>query len=211
NIGGGSRVSVNDVFRLIEQIVGCPVSIDRQAAQPGDMRDTFADTSLARAELGFEPKTSLAEGLAAEYDWLKPHPPHHPLMLVLLSPVRAPVQPRLLGVSALALLLLAGACAEKGTKIPAGTDKPDEFLFGRGNTALQEKRWFTAREVFQTLIDTYPQSQHRADAKLGLADAYLGDGSPASQVLAINEYREFLSFFPTSPPPAYAPDKVGRS
>jgi nucleoside-diphosphate-sugar epimerase len=37
------------------------------------MRDTFADTSLARAELGFEPKTSLAEGLAAEYAWLKPH------------------------------------------------------------------------------------------------------------------------------------------
>jgi nucleoside-diphosphate-sugar epimerase len=36
------------------------------------MRDTFADTSLARAELGFEPKTSLAEGLAAEYAWLKP-------------------------------------------------------------------------------------------------------------------------------------------
>jgi outer membrane protein assembly factor BamD len=133
------------------------------------------------------------------------------MMLVLLSAVRALVQPRLLGVSALALLLLAGACAEKGTKIPAGTDKPDEFLFGRGNTALQEKRWFTAREFFQTLIDTYPQSQHRADAKLGLADAYLGDGSPASQVLAINEYREFLSFFPTSPRADYAQYKLAMS
>ncbi len=73
NIGGGSRVSVNEVLRLVEQIVGCPVAIDRQPPQPGDMRDTFADTSLARAELGFEPKTSLAEGLAAEYAWLKPH------------------------------------------------------------------------------------------------------------------------------------------
>ncbi len=72
NIGGGSRVSVNEVLRLVEEIVGCPVSIDRHAPQPGDMRDTFADTSLARAELGFEPKTSLAEGLAAEYAWLKP-------------------------------------------------------------------------------------------------------------------------------------------
>jgi nucleoside-diphosphate-sugar epimerase len=75
NIGGGSRVSVNEVFRLIEQIVGCPVSIDRQPPQAGDMRDTFADTSLARTDLGFEPRTSLAEGLAAEYAWLKPSLP----------------------------------------------------------------------------------------------------------------------------------------
>jgi nucleoside-diphosphate-sugar epimerase len=35
------------------------------------MRHTFADTSLARADLGFEPKVTLEEGLAAEYKWLK--------------------------------------------------------------------------------------------------------------------------------------------
>jgi outer membrane protein assembly factor BamD len=130
------------------------------------------------------------------------------MMLVLLSAVRAVLQPRRLGVPALALLLFAGACAEKGTKIPPGTSQPDQFLFERGNKALEEKRWFTAREFFQTLIDTYPQSPHRADAKLGLADAYLGDGSPASQVLAINEYREFLSFFPTSNRADYAQYKL---
>jgi nucleoside-diphosphate-sugar epimerase len=72
NIGGGSRVSVNEVLRLVEQIVGRPVTIDRHPPQPGDMRDTFADTSLARADLGFVPRTSLADGLAAEYAWLKP-------------------------------------------------------------------------------------------------------------------------------------------
>ena len=113
-----------------------------------------------------------------------------------------------LAVPAFALLLLAGACAEKGTKIPAGTSQPDQFLFERGNKSLEEKKWFTAREFFQTLIDTYPQSPHRADAKLGLGDAYLGDGSPASQVLAINEYREFLSFFPTSARADYAQFKL---
>ena len=75
NIGGGSRVSVNEVFRMIEQVVGRAVVIDRQPPQAGDMRDTFADTSLARADFGFQPKTSLAEGLAAEYAWLKPHLP----------------------------------------------------------------------------------------------------------------------------------------
>jgi UDP-glucose 4-epimerase len=72
NIGGGSRVSVNETLRLVEQVVGRPVILDRQGPQPGDMRDTFADTSLARTDLAFEPRTSLAEGLAAEYAWLKP-------------------------------------------------------------------------------------------------------------------------------------------
>jgi len=38
------------------------------------MRDTYADTSLARADLGFEPATSLADGLAAEYRWLTSSP-----------------------------------------------------------------------------------------------------------------------------------------
>lgn len=133
------------------------------------------------------------------------------MMLVLLSVVRAVVRPRVLAVPVLAVLLAAAGCAERGTKIPPGTSQPDQFLFERGNTALKEKRWFTAREFFQTLIDTYPQSPHRADAKLGLADAYLGDGSPASQVLAINEYREFLSFFPTSPRADYAQYQLAMS
>jgi UDP-glucose 4-epimerase len=80
NIGGGSRVSVNEVLRLVEQVVGRPLVLDRQGPQPGDMRDTFADTSKARADLGFEPRTSLAEGLAAEYAWLRPSlgAPRHP-------------------------------------------------------------------------------------------------------------------------------------
>jgi outer membrane protein assembly factor BamD len=113
--------------------------------------------------------------------------------------------------AAVVCTVLVTGCAERGTKIPPGTSQPDQFLFERGNKALEEKRWFTAREFFQTLIDTYPQSTHRADAKLGLGDAYLGDGSPASQVLAINEYREFLSFFPTNPRADYAQYKLAMA
>jgi outer membrane protein assembly factor BamD len=116
----------------------------------------------------------------------------------------------LLFVAVLCAALAAG-CASGGTKIPPGTSQPDQFLFERGNKALEEKKWLTAREFFQTLIDTYPQSTHRADAKLGLGDAYLGDGSPASQVLAINEYREFLSFFPTNPRADYAQYKLAMA
>ena len=76
NIGGGSRVSVNDVLALIEQIVGRPLNVQRGPAQKGDMRDTYADTSLARADLGFAPKVSLEQGLEAEYRWLSTLPAH---------------------------------------------------------------------------------------------------------------------------------------
>ena len=70
NIGGGSRVSMNHVVRIIEKVVGCPLKIVREDAQKGDMRDTYADTSLARRDLGFSPTVSLEEGIQAEYRWL---------------------------------------------------------------------------------------------------------------------------------------------
>ncbi len=70
NVGGGSRVSVNQVLDLIAAISGKTLDVRREGTQKGDMRDTFADTSLARADLGFAPATSLADGLHAEYRWL---------------------------------------------------------------------------------------------------------------------------------------------
>jgi outer membrane assembly lipoprotein YfiO len=61
---------------------------------------------------------------------------------------------------------------------------------------------------FQRLVDTYPQSPHRADAKLGIGDAYLGEGRADSIVLAANEFREFLNFFPLNPRADYAQYKL---
>jgi len=70
NIGGGSRVSINEVLALIGKVTGREIAIRREPAQKGDMRDTFADTSRAKAELGFVPSTSLEQGLRAEARWL---------------------------------------------------------------------------------------------------------------------------------------------
>jgi UDP-glucose 4-epimerase len=70
NIGGGSRVTVNHVLELVERVTGRPVRVRREADQKGDMRDTFADTTRARTELGFAPLTSLEAGLAAESQWI---------------------------------------------------------------------------------------------------------------------------------------------
>ena len=70
NIGGGSRVSVNDVLTMIGRVAQRAPRIVKEPAQKGDMRHTYADTSLARADLGFVPAVGLEEGLTAEYRWL---------------------------------------------------------------------------------------------------------------------------------------------
>jgi nucleoside-diphosphate-sugar epimerase len=71
NIGGGSRVSLREVFALIGQIAGRPITIDEQPPQKGDMRDTYADTSRARADLGFAPSVTLEQGLRGMYAWME--------------------------------------------------------------------------------------------------------------------------------------------
>jgi UDP-glucose 4-epimerase len=70
NIGGGSRVSINQVLDEIGRLTSRALDIRREPVQKGDMRDTFADTTRARADLGFAPARTLADGLAAERDWL---------------------------------------------------------------------------------------------------------------------------------------------
>ncbi len=74
NVGGGSRVSVNQVLEIVGRLAGRPLEVRREPAQKGDMRDTYADTSLARADLGFAPRVSLRDGLEAEYRWLSTAP-----------------------------------------------------------------------------------------------------------------------------------------
>jgi nucleoside-diphosphate-sugar epimerase len=70
NIGGGSRVSINQVLEMIGRVSGRRARTIVDPAQKGDMRHTYADTSLARADLGFQPTVDLETGLAAEYQWL---------------------------------------------------------------------------------------------------------------------------------------------
>jgi UDP-glucose 4-epimerase len=74
NIGGGSRVSVNHVLEIIGRLAGKPLDVRYEPAQKGDMRDTCADTTLARTDLGFSPHVSLEEGIGAEYRWLSTTP-----------------------------------------------------------------------------------------------------------------------------------------
>jgi outer membrane protein assembly factor BamD len=111
----------------------------------------------------------------------------------------------LVWVCAVALAAAAAAgCAQKRGQIPEGVTQPDKYLWDQGSAALEERRWFTAREYFQQLVDGYPQSPYRAEAKLGVGDAYLGDGSIEGKLRAEREFQEFLAYFPTHPRADYA-------
>jgi UDP-glucose 4-epimerase len=70
NIGGGTRVELIEVFELIRKMTGQPLRVERLDPQRGDMRDTYADTTRARADLGFSPTVTLEQGLRAEYEWM---------------------------------------------------------------------------------------------------------------------------------------------
>ncbi len=71
NIGGGARVSVNRVIAMLEDITGARARVRRLETAKGDVRDTEADTSLARRILDFDPRFDLAQGLEREVRWVE--------------------------------------------------------------------------------------------------------------------------------------------
>jgi UDP-glucose 4-epimerase len=71
NVGGGERIALRDVLQRIEDITGRRLTLVREEVQKGDMRDTFADTAAARADLGFRSTVGLGEGLEHEWRWIR--------------------------------------------------------------------------------------------------------------------------------------------
>lgn len=77
--------------------------------------------------------------------------------------------------------------------------------------AVKDEDWFRAREYFRQIVDNYPQSPLRPEAKLGVGDTYLGENTSEALVLGANEFREFLTFYPTNPRADYAQYKLAMS
>ena len=69
NVGGGQEATMNETFALLESIAGRRLEIQRREAIEGDQRRTKADTTRIKAELGWQPVTSLDEGLKAQWEW----------------------------------------------------------------------------------------------------------------------------------------------
>jgi len=70
NVAGGSEVTVEELFPIIAALVGHEVPIEHLPAQPGDVFRTGGSSERARELLGWEPKVSIREGLAAQYEWI---------------------------------------------------------------------------------------------------------------------------------------------
>ena len=120
--------------------------------------------------------------------------------------------PRILArlLTAACIVGLIVACGGQRSVAPPGV-QPDRFLFDRGTAELMARHWLQAREYFQRIVDGYPQSPTRPEAKLGIGDSYLGENTPESLVYAANEFREFLQFYPTHARADYAQYRVAMS
>lgn len=71
NVGGGSRATVNEVIGILGELTGERLPVQRKPPVRGDMMHTWADTARAREDLGWEPRTSLRDGLAAQLAWAR--------------------------------------------------------------------------------------------------------------------------------------------
>jgi len=70
NIGGGSRTTVKNCIKTLEEIMGKKAAVKYIETQKGDVEHTYADTSKAARDLGYKPKVSLRDGLKKELDWI---------------------------------------------------------------------------------------------------------------------------------------------
>src|SRR5947208_16555310 len=94
-----------------------------------------------------------------------------------------------------AAVVAASACApQTRSLVPAGTTDPDKFLFDKGTEALNKKKWLTAREFFKQVTETYTQSAFRPDAKLGIGDTYLAEGTADEWILRSIKYKDSITF-----------------
>ncbi len=71
NLGGGNRISLNGAIKIIEDLAGRKAGVLSKSAAKGDVKHTWSDISKAKEQLGYSPKTNIAEGLKKEFEWIK--------------------------------------------------------------------------------------------------------------------------------------------
>jgi outer membrane protein assembly factor BamD len=121
--------------------------------------------------------------------------------------------PRIPVILLLGVLAFTIACTNKKVSNPiANVDskQPDKVLFDRAMDAMKHNRFDVARLSLQTLINTYPDSEYIARAKLAVADSWYAEGGSASLAQAEIEYKDFETFFPNMPEAAEAQLKLAN-
>ncbi len=93
--------------------------------------------------------------------------------------------------------LLAGCLGKKTVAPVAGTSaEPDSVLYNKASNDIKHGRYSVGRLALQTLINTYPDSEFLAKAKLEIAESYYREGGTAGLKQSIVECKDFITFFP---------------
>jgi outer membrane protein assembly factor BamD len=111
------------------------------------------------------------------------------------------------------LLAFSVGCTNKKSVNPlanVGSKQPDKVLFDRAMDAMKHNRFDVARMTLQTLINTYPDSEFIARAKLAVADSWYAEGGTTALQQAELQYKDFRTFFPNMPEAAEAQLKVAN-
>ena len=128
---------------------------------------------------------------------------------------RTPKQYPLLLSAAIALSFLSAGCfghKKMAAKTPDTQNaEPDKILYDRALNDYQHGRYTESRLALQTLINSYPDSEYLAKAKLAVADSYYKEGGVEGLTQAVAEYKDFITFFPFLPEAAYAQMQVGMA
>jgi outer membrane protein assembly factor BamD len=115
----------------------------------------------------------------------------------------------------LSVVIFTGCAAQKtATSKPDsgnGSAEADKVLYERAMNDLQHNRFDLARLSMQTLINTYPDSEYLAKAKLAIADSYFKEGGSTGLTQAVAEYTDFITFFPFLDEAAYAQMQIGMA
>ena len=106
-------------------------------------------------------------------------------------------------------VFVTSGCGGKSEETLPRAVQGDERLMALGRQSLDDGKWDEARGYFQQLLDAYPRSQLAGDARLGIADTYFNQRGSGNLILAIAEYRDFLTFFPNHPRADYAQFQIG--
>jgi outer membrane protein assembly factor BamD len=107
-------------------------------------------------------------------------------------------------------VLASSGCHHKVQNPLANIDskQPDKSLFDRSMDSMRKARYQEARTLLETLINTYPDSEYIARAKLALGDAWYNEGGKAAWAQAESQYKDFQTFFPNLPEASEAQLKI---
>jgi outer membrane protein assembly factor BamD len=93
----------------------------------------------------------------------------------------------------------------------SNTAEPDKQLYGKAMDDIKHGKQEVGRLSLQTLINTYPDSEFLAKAKLAIADSYYKEGGTSNTTQAVAGYKDFIVFFPFMPEAAYAQMQVAMA